>query len=82
MIKIIQKMIKIETLTNLEQLSFCDETLKSKRNDNVNKLIFAHLKLNSNRNKFELLKERIKGNIETLMTSETKIDDIFPHSQF
>ena len=45
-------------------------------------LIFAHLNINSIRNKFELLKKQIKGNIDILMISETKIDDTFPHSQF
>ena len=34
------------------------------------------------RNKFELLKDQIKDNIDILMISETKIDDTFPHIQF
>ena len=40
------------------------------------------MNLNSIRNKFELLKDQIKGNIDILMISKTKIDDTFPHSQF
>ena len=40
------------------------------------------MNLNSNRYKFELLSESIKGNIDILMTSGTKIDDTFPRSQF
>ena len=65
-----------------EQLSSCDKTLKSIRNDNVNKSIFAYLNINPIRNKFELLKAQIKGNIDILMISETKIDNIFPYCQF
>ena len=50
--------------------------------DNLNKLIFAHLNINSIRNKFELLSKQIKGNVDVLMISETKIDDSFPVGQF
>ena len=60
----------------------CNNTLKSLRKDNLNTLIFAHLNINSIRNKFELLSEQIKGNVDVLMTSETKIDDSFPVGQF
>ena len=34
------------------------------------------------RNKFELLVEQVKGNINVLMISETKIDDSFPLGNF
>ena len=40
------------------------------------------MNINSTINKFELLKEQIKGNIDILMISETKIDNTFHHSQF
>ena len=40
------------------------------------------MNISSIRNKFELLKEQMKGNIDILMISETKIDNTFPHSQF
>ena len=63
-------------------MSDCNNTLKSLRKDNLNKLIFAHLNINSIRNKFELLSEQIKGNVDVLMISETKIDDSFPVGQF
>ena len=33
-------------------------------------------------NKFEFLSEQIKGNVDALMISGTKIDDIFPVGQF
>ena len=38
-----------------------------------NKLIIAHLNINSLRKKFELLTEKTKGNVEILLISETKI---------
>ena len=63
-------------------MSDCNNTLKSLRKDNLNKLISAHLNINSIRNKFELLSEQIKGNVDVLMISETKIDDSFPVGQF
>ena len=34
------------------------------------------------RNKFELLVDQVKGNIEVLMNSETKIDDSFHLANF
>ena len=52
--------------------------LKSLRTNNSDKLVFAHLNINSIRNKFEMLSDQIKGNIEVLLVSETKIDEVFP----
>ena len=45
---------------------------------NNHKLVFVHLNINSVWDKFELLAEQIKGNMDVLMISETKIDDSFP----
>ena len=50
--------------------------------DKRNKLVFGHLNINSIRNKFELLSEQVKGNIDILITSETKVDDSFPIGNF
>ena len=47
------------------------------RDDNLNKLIFAHLNINSIRNKLEELISQVKGTVDVLMISETKIDDSF-----
>ena len=63
-------------------MSDCNNTLKSLRKDNLNKLISAHLNINSIRNKFELLSEQIKGNVDVLVILETKIDDSFSVGQF
>ena len=56
--------------------------LKSLRAKNHDKLIFAHLNINSIRNKFIILKEFVKNTIDILLISETKIDDTFPSAQF
>ena len=48
----------------------------------MNKLIFAHLNINSIRNKLEFLPEQIKGKINILMIWETKIDESFPQGKF
>ena len=59
-----------------------NSSLQTIRKDNLNKLIFAHLNINSIRNKFDSLADIIKDNIDILMISETKVDDSFPHGQF
>ena len=58
------------------------KALKDIRIGNMNKLIFGHLNINSLRNKFDLLSEQVKGSIDILMVSETKLDDSFPEGQF
>ena len=52
------------------------------KDDLFNKHIFAHFNINSIRNKFGLLSEQIKCNVDVLTISETKIDDIIPVGQF
>ena len=49
----------------------CQKTLKLFRKDKFDKL-----------NKFDCLSEQVKGNIDILLISETKIDDSFPVGQF
>ena len=48
--------------------------------DNLNRIIFAHININSIRNKLDQLANLIKGKIDALMISESKIDDSFPDS--
>ena len=43
---------------------------------------FNNININSLRNKFELLADQFKGNIDVLMISETKFDDSFPLGNF
>ena len=49
---------------------------------NVNRVLIAHININSLRNKFELLCDIIIGKIDILLISETKLDDSFPLSNF
>ena len=56
--------------------------LKDLRLKNNNRIIFAHLNINSIRNKFHMVTDLIKGRIDILLISETKIDNTFPTSQF
>ena len=46
------------------------------------KLIIAHLNINSIRNKFDSLSFMIENNVDILLISETKLDNLFPSSQF
>ena len=69
--------------TNVDQkVTDGNRVLKSLRYNNLNKLIFTHLNIHSITNKFELLSEQVRGNVEVLMVSETKIDDSFPIGSF
>ena len=65
-----------------ESATDCKKFLKSLRTSNPDKLVFSHLNINLIRNTFEMLSDQIKGNIDTLLVSETKIDDIFPIGNF
>ena len=75
-----------ECISNLalkgQKIIDCKSSLKTIRDDSLNKLIFAHLNINSIRNKFEELISQVKRTVDALMISETKIDDSFPIANF
>ena len=48
----------------------------------MNKIVVGHLNINSIRNKFDFIAHQVQGNIDILMISETKFDEIFPPGQF
>ena len=52
------------------------------RKKNNNRLIIGQININSVRNKFEMLKELVKENIDILLISETKIDKSFSTAEF
>ena len=58
------------------------KALKDIRIGDMSKLIFGHLNISSLRNKFDLFSEQVKGSIDILMVSRTKLDDSFPEAQF
>ena len=64
--------------------NICTETnhLKLLRKSNLNRLIFAHLNINSIKNKFEFLAKDLATDVDLLMISETKIENSFPKGQF
>ena len=47
------------------------------RKNNLNRLIFAHININSRGNKFDILASYVKRNADVIMISETKLDDTF-----
>ena len=49
---------------------------------NVNRLIFGQLNINSLRDKIDVLKYLIMGNIDILIITESKLDETFLDSQF
>ena len=72
-----------ECLSNtLEKAKYgTNSSLQTIRKDNLSKLIFAHLNINSIRNKFDSLAGISEDNINILMILETKVDDSFPDGQ-
>ena len=56
--------------------------LKSICISNVKKLILRHLNINSIRNKFDLFSKQIKGAIDVLMVSKTKLNKRFSEGLF
>ena len=68
--------------TPILQNTFPKALGRSLRFKKLNKLIKEHLNINSLRNKFELLMHQIKDNIDTLMISETNLDESLPKIQF
>ena len=56
--------------------------LRNLRVKNVDKILIGHLNINSIRNKFDMLVDLVKDNLDVILLSETKIDASFPDSQF
>ena len=52
------------------------------RKGNFNRLVLVHIKINSIRNKFDILVKQITNNVDVLMISETKLDNSFTEGQF
>ena len=71
---------KFRTVKKKNNMSI--SVVKTLRRDNSNKLNFANINIISIRNKFEFLSTPVKGNIDVLMFSETKINNSFPVGNF
>ena len=44
---------------------------------NLNRLILAHININSIRSKLDMLASQVKGNVDVIMIAERKLDYIF-----
>ena len=65
--------------SNLKQAKWnCRSVLISLYKDNLDKLVFVHLNVNSIKNKFGYLSEQIRGNVDIVLVTETEVDDRFP----
>ena len=56
--------------------------LKSLREENPDRPIFAQININSIRNKFQFLASQVINNLDVLLVSETILDNSFPTAQF
>ena len=56
--------------------------MKNIKQKNANRVTIAQINVNSIRNKLDFLCEMIRGNIDILQITETKIDSSFPSAQF
>ena len=74
--------LEVEECSSVPQNVSFNIELNSMRIKHVNKLIIAHLNINSLRNKFEFLVEFIRGKDDILIISETEIDESFSLGQF
>ena len=79
----VRRILKDKPHSNLSDMRDSSEgkNLVHFRKCNQNKLVIIHININSLRNKFELLTEKTKGNVDILLISETKINESFPDSQ-
>ena len=58
------------------------DSLFNLRKHHSNKIIMAHININSLRNKFDMLTKSVTEYIDILMISETKPDDTFPYALY
>ena len=65
-----------------DKKEFSSGHLSFLRKKHPNRVIIGHININSIRNKFDHLIAITKGNVEVLMTLETKLDESFPSMQF
>ena len=57
-------------------------SIRDVRKRNLKRIILGHLNINSIRNKFDLLVNQIKGNVDIMVISKTKLDESFPNGPF
>ena len=75
------KLIESPISTSIS-LETSNSILNKLRITNINRILCAHLNINSIRNKIDMLADLVVGKVDVLLVSETKIDVTFPTSQF
>ena len=79
---IIKGVLKIRNISLFYQNALLNNELNFMSMKYVDKLIFAHLNINSLRNISEFLVEFVIGKVDILMISEPKSDESFSLNQF
>ena len=74
-------MLKLATIYKRKFNSYYDKSAFVCR-DKLSKLIKCHRNINSIRNKFDVIMEGIKSNIDLLMIAKAKLDNTFPRCHF
>ena len=57
-------------------------SIRDVRKRNLKRIILGHLNINSIKNKFDFLVDKIKGSHDIMVISETRLDESFPNRQF
>ena len=70
------------TLNNVTEDGDVYSVLSNLRIKNINRILIAHLNINSLRYKFDKLSDIITGKIDIILISEAKLDNTFPLSNF
>ena len=73
---------KLSNNTNSKLELSCITNIKKIRSENIDNVIIGTLNINSLSSKFDDLKVLISGLFDILIITETKLDDIYPISQF
>ena len=69
-------------LPSISVNSISVRNIRDVRKINLKRIILGHLNINSIRSKFNKLVDQIKGNVDIMVISETKLDAPFPNGQF
>ena len=71
-----------DIVTNIVDNGDVYSIINKVRTENANRIIIAHLNINSIRNKIDMLSDIVKNKIDILCITESKLDDTFPLSNF
>ena len=78
---IVEFCYKLATIYKRKFNSYYDKSIFVCR-DKLSNLTKCHRNMNSIRNKFDVIMEKIQGNIDLLMIAKVKLDNTFPRGHF